>query len=292
VKLESAIRVAGSGAALARALGVSPSTIYRWKKRGIPKRSQGARLLADWEKSTTKVQTPLLDRALKKRSAVQLAKEAGVSVSTVRRWRREGVPRKRLDLLEKWESSRKKEARGAREDLKRLKELRELAENTYEFAPVKTRTEKIDGRIAIGIRYEKAWKRELKAPMIEQVRKWVVKHVQKFSHWLLRARLAQFSREEDFGMPRSGDSIEVYLDDPDRNYFQAEVLVPSPRFEEAVQAAQYMMKELDGMLRKEATIFLLSTELDNYRFRTPEEKRKRQKAWREKWAKKRKNQND
>lgn len=48
-ELTAALKAAGSGRALAALLGVSPSTIYRWKRDGVPKRGEAREKLAAYK---------------------------------------------------------------------------------------------------------------------------------------------------------------------------------------------------------------------------------------------------
>lgn len=228
-----------------------------------------------------------LEQAIKSAGSIKAAAhELEVSASTVRRWRRDGVPRKgdaRIKIA-RYKDRRKTGRSRAASELKKLKQLlreaREIAGDA--IAPVRSYDRKMDGRRAAGYQWVKAWNRELTLDLIDDVEKWTRGHRKRWPIWLAKFRFAQFSAEENFAFPTSARTVEVMVDDPARNSFMAEQIVPSPYFKSRKGLLDFMRDTLEDMVATGSTIFMLTSELYNYRWRTEQERRTRETEYRRK----------
>lgn len=219
-----------------------------------------------------------LTQAVKSAGSVKAAAQAvGVSAATFRRWQKSGMPKRgdsRAKLLA-FKERRKRARKQASEELKKLKELlkeaRKLAADV--IAPVRTYSKKMDGPRAVGYQWVKAWQRELSLDLVDEVIAWTKNHHRRWSTWNMRFRFAQFSYDENFAEPGSNRTIEVMVQDPDRNSFMAEQMVPTPRFSNMAKLLDFVRETLESMIESGSTIFMLTSELYNYRFKTAAEKR-------------------
>jgi hypothetical protein len=234
-QIEQAIKSAGSVKAAAHRLGVSPSTLSKWRNHGVPKRSKTR------------------------------AKES----------------------LTRYKDERVASRKAASAELKRLKELRKMAEGQSDvLAPVRTSEGKMDGPNAYGYKWIKAYRREMTLNWVDDMESWARSKRRRFPLWLMRFRLVQYSTDEDFAFGTSNSIIEVMVDAKDKNMFMAEHIIPTPRGK-LLEVLGYARGVFEDMVETGSTIYVLTAEIFNFRMRTPAERRKRDTEYRKKnkWKK-------
>jgi hypothetical protein len=216
-----------------------------------------------------------------------LALELGVSPSTIRRWRRSGVPKRGTarEKLQDYKERRKARRVSRKDDLKLLKDMlaqaREIEEQRAEALDVASRLErprsfvrKKAGPRVEGLQYHKAFNRLLTVDAIREAFVWARQPAKKFPWWQMRATLSQFSRKEDFGTGGGSSKItEVYVGGGYANAFMAQKMIPTPRARNKQTVFASMRDSLEDVEKAEGTAFLLSVDLFNYRLRTDEERR-------------------
>lgn len=225
-------------------------------------------------------------------TAKLLAKELGVTAPTVRKWLKTGVPKrsKGRALIAGYKKKRVDTRSSKSSDLKKLKAMLKkavvkTAGQKGGLAPVRTFTKAMDGPLAVGRHWAKAFKRELTLPFINEIERWARSHAKVKPYWLMNVRVAQFSQTEDFirmeGSPKLELKLrtEVFIDDPDANLFIAEQLVVSPRRSSMRDLLAYLRRELESAVETSNTVYVLAVNLYNYRLRTKVERKARLKEY-------------
>lgn len=232
-----------------------------------------------------------LERAIKAAGSVKAAAfELGISDRTLRRWRKVGLPKRKAAredaqrAIRAYTERRKASRKQAADDLKKLKRLRREAEAKQRqrgqpLAPVKTFQKPMDGRVAEGYTWVKAYRRELTLDTIDDIERWArtLKGKRKWPMWLARVRMVLFTHEEDVEI-KSGDTIDVMVDDPDRNAFIAEQFLFTPRGTRPY-VLDYARGQLEALAGRAATIFVLSVEMSTFRLRSEEERSERSREY-------------
>lgn len=302
-ELTLAIQQAGSIKAAAKGMGVAPSTVSRWRKKGVPKNQrdrlaffrQAQKEARAAEKKDTSARD--LRRMLKRAGSIkELARQLGYSPGTVGRWLRKGIPKtgtaRQMIAMVREQRAEKRVERA--KETKRLKQLRRMAEKKMRaegrpFAPVKTFEKPMDGARAVGLQWQWAIQRELTEETINDIEAWARKHKKRYPLWQMNFRLAMYapgSGGADFVFPKSGAPIAVMVDAPDKRDFIAEHSMSGPRNRNLNVVITYLREQLQQMVLGSGTVFVLTVGLWNYRLRTEEERKQRERDYRKQQAKK------
>lgn len=295
-ELTLAIKAAGSVKAAAMGMGVTASTVSRWRKKGVPEQQRDRLAFfrtsqkAEREASRPDTSGRDLKRMLKAAKTIkELARQLGYSPSTVSRWLKKGLPRAHSKAREVIAMVR--EARATRREeqtaeVKRLKELRKLAARVRRsegrpLPPVKSHAAQLDGPRAHGVTYTKAINSMLSEGALEDIERWARTHRRRWPYWQLTVNTTMYSKNQEFSFPKSGARVDVMVATDDRNAFVAEQAVAGPRNKDMGKVIDYVRAALEEMSGNTAnTVFVLTASLWNYRLRTPDERKKREAEYR------------
>lgn len=239
-----------------------------------------------------------LERAIKAAGSVPLlARAIGFTASTIRRWRRDGVPKKRSRAraaLEEFKGSRKAALGRKKSDLQLLKtmlaEARKVDAQNAEAENIKktlirpkTFTKKTSGRLTEGMQAVKAFNRELTHAFMRELQTWVRSHRGNHPLWQIRVVVAQFSAEQDFGPRTDSNRISrVFVRGENANLFLSQKVMPSPAAPSLSKAWGFIGSKLNALIESESTTFVLTADVYNYRRRSADEIRARETAARRK----------
>lgn len=300
--LTAALDRAGSVKALAQALGVTPSTIRRWKSSaGVPVPQHGK--LESYLEGTLQAPAPpapvalegageapapqptpprpprlktpwqLLKAALKKvKSAARLAAELGLTPATVQRWARRKKPsRKGLVQInafllkeEVYESDVERERARLKELLGFAGELDKLPDHLNDDGPR-------NGPRTEGWRYSKHWKRELTTEFINQAERWVLGLKRRHKFWQAIVRMLHFDPKHESEFKRSGDNVPIQLG-PNINDYLVDATLTTIRVGSAQKLAGELRGTLEDVIEQGFYAYVVGITVFNYRLRTEEER--------------------
>ena len=317
-ELARALKLAGSQAELARQVGVSPSTVRRWKAQGVPQdRLEQLRVLSVIHAQAPRPkrsETPreLLRRALKRAATpATLARAIGMSASSVRAWVKKGAASTvGAERLKRYLAVQKADQQAARAESKKLEELmgffgdtiaemrahidnlRRGIELTSDPKAKKELRKKLDalrarlnhftftpgegvrgGEYTQGWQYRKSWNRELTPLLIQRIGEWVRGLKRRYKYWQAVVKMLHFKPEEAAEFKRSGPNVWIQVNPDD----QSDVLVHAVMTTERRGSRSTLAGELTGMLEDVLEegfyAYIVGISVNNYRMRTEKERK-------------------
>jgi predicted site-specific integrase-resolvase len=299
-ELDRALRAVGTLQGLARRLGVTPGTLRKWIRSGVPrpKRERAAVRLRPGDEVT-------LQEAINRVGAAAVARSFGVSARTVKRWTEEGIPtaREQEAPSERVERLLREIREAASRSLAEEQTFNELLKLAGEATVTRTKrsrdgkTSRVEvaamprvkttqgprvGKLTAGYQWVKGFRRELTEDVIAEIEAWshtlIPKRGYSYPLWQATALLAQYalspSKQFNAGQ-RTGSPkpLEMIVRLPNRNWgnfnIEMPVFTPAGRKRDVVRELVRRLENIeeDELLRS----YVYSVRFVNYRRRTKKE---------------------
>lgn len=211
------------------------------------------------------------ERLLSKYGASNIASILEVHPQTVRRWKRDGVPKDRHSQVKLLDVA--KRAEGYEE--KSLREMMALAEEGGKLTKVKNYARRRDGDKTTGYEVSRANQGFLNEASLLKLRKHLEsqKMARGLPHWLASVTVSAFAEAAEKGL-YTGKMVQV--DHPDANQFVSEAI-----FSSGLQSSRKeMIDSIIGSLRakmrdSDAKFYLHGSYLSTYEYKSSEESREK-----------------
>ncbi len=206
-------------------------------------------------------------RLLDKYGAKAIASILEVHVQTVRRWKRDGVPKSRDSQVKLLDVAKRQE--GYEE--KSLREMMALAEADGKLAKVKNYSRRRDGDKTTGYEVSKAGLGFLNEASLLKLRKHLesTKMSRGLPNWLASVTLSAFVEETEKGL-YMGKIVQV--DHPDHNQFVSEAIISSGLQGSRQQMIDSMIGSLRTKMREsDAKFYLHGSYMSTYEYKSGSE---------------------
>lgn len=283
-ELAAALRRAGSAAALARELGVAPSTVRRWKVRLPAARLDQVAAWTSAARATPRARAPgareLAVELRKAGSPKALAARLGVTAGTVRRWAAKGLTdrgRAALAELRSFERAEVPEKKAAQAERAKFLDLLEAAGRKVELPTMPTTEGVREGYVTKGYRWTQAYERQLTYDLVDKAATALVKSSQSKKasgeYWQIFAKVIQFDptkrQEKLYGYMRG----VVQLTPGDAGDYVVFTEVVTPRNRDFSRTLEKFKGILLDIIDAGFMAYLVGTTLFNYDLRTVEERK-------------------